>query len=269
MTLGLRPGLVILALSFLSLALPSFSIAAPPASLDELLASRGIRDQRVIQAFTKVPREDFVAASASERAYDDQPLPSGYSQTISQPVLLARMIELLDLKAEDRVLEVGTGSGYAAALIGEIAHEVFSVGVIPEMATTARLRLTHEGYQNVHVKLGDGALGWREYGPYDAVIVTSIGSRVPSDVIAQLAENGVLVMVVGPPRGRQGLIRGVKRGFKLYAREIAEIRGASPRDERRDGGDQRRPPAPPRRPPPDDVRGEHPPRDADGSRIDR
>jgi protein-L-isoaspartate(D-aspartate) O-methyltransferase len=166
-------------------------------------------------------------------------------------------------------LEVGLGSGYAAALVAELAREVFSVGVIPEMAATARLRLTREGYQNVHVKLGDGALGWREYGPYDAVIVTSIASRVPSDVIAQLAEDGVLVMVVGPPRGRQVLIRGVKRGFKLYAREIVEIRGASPRDERREDGDPRRPPAPPRRPPADDVRAERPPRDADGSQIDR
>jgi protein-L-isoaspartate(D-aspartate) O-methyltransferase len=265
-TVGLRPGLVILALSLSSFSVPSSVGAAPPATVEELLASRGIRDQRVLNAFAKVPRETFVAATASERAYDEQPLPSGYSQTISQPVLLARMIELLDLKAEDRVLEVGSGTGYAAAVLGELAREVFSVGVIPELATTARLRLTREGYQNVHVKLGEGPLGWREYGPYDAVIVTSIGSRVPPDVIAQLAEDGVLVMVVGPPRGRQVLIRGVKRGFKLYAREIAEIRAGSARDERGDSGDRR---PPPRRPPADEVRAHRPSRDADDSRSDR
>jgi protein-L-isoaspartate(D-aspartate) O-methyltransferase len=267
-TVGLRPGLVILAVSLLSVFPASPAWTAPAAPLDEQLAKRGVRDERVLAAFGKVPREAFVAAGASERAYDDQPLPSGYTQTISQPVLLARMIEQLNLKAEDRVLEVGSGTGYAAAVLAELAREVFTVGVIPEMATTARLRLTHEGYQNVHVKLGDGALGWREYGPYDAVIVTTIESRVPTDVIAQLAEGGVLVMVVGPPHGRQVLIRGVKRGFKVYAREIAEIRAVAPRDERGDAGDDRRSPTP-SRPPTDDVRGERPPRDADGSRSDR
>jgi len=242
-TTGLRPGLVILALSLLS----SSAVAAPPASIQDQLASRGIRDQRVLDAFARVPRDTYVTASAGERTDDDRPLPGGYSQPITQPVLLARMIEVLGLKPEDRVLEIGTGTGYAAALLAELAREVFSVGVVPEMATTARLRLTRNGYQNVHVKLGEGAQGWREYGPYDAVLVTSVGSRVPSEVLPQIVEGGALVMVVGPPRGRQVLIRGVKRGFKLYAHEVVEIRTVAPRGDQRDAGDQRRPAAAPPR----------------------
>ena len=253
MTIGLRPGLVILALSLLSLSASSPAAAAPPASLQDQLTSRGIRDQRVLDAFARVPRDVYVTANASERAYDDRPLPGGYSQPISQPVLLARMIELLGLKPEDRVLEVGSGTGYAAAVLAQLAREVYTVGAIPEMATTARLRLTRAGYQNVHVKVGDGAQGWREYGPYEAVLVTSIGSRVPSDVLPQIAEGGVLVMVVGPAHGRQVLIRGVKRGFKLYAHEVVEIRTVPARD-----GEQR-PPAP-RRPPSDDVTDDRDPR---------
>ena len=254
MTVGLRPGLVILALSLLSLPVPAPSVAASPASIQDQLASRGIHDQRVLDAFARVPRDTYVTAHASERAYDDRPLPGGYSQPISQPVLLARMIELLGLKPEDRVLEVGMGTGYAAAVLAELAREVFSVGVVPESATTARLRLTRQGYQNVHVKVGEDAQGWREYGPYDAVLVTSIGSHVPSDVLPQIVEGGVLVMVVGAPRSRQVLIRGVKRGFKLYAHEVVEIRTVPASADRRDAGDQRRPDAPPRRPPSADVR---------------
>jgi protein-L-isoaspartate(D-aspartate) O-methyltransferase len=265
-TIGLRPTLVILALSLLSVPQSSASAEPPSASIADELASRGIRDQRVLDAFARVPRDTFVAAAASERASDDRPLPGGYSQPIAQPVLLARMIELLGLKSEDRVLEVGTGTGYGAALLGELAREVFTVGVVSEMATTARVRLTREGYQNVHVKLGEGAQGWREYAPYDAVLVTSIASRVPPDVVTQLNEGGVLVMVVGPPRGRQVLIRGVKRGFKLYAHEVADIRSGPAPDEPRDAGSQRRPPAPPRRPPSDDVTRERP---ADDLRNDR
>ena len=252
MTIGLRPGLVILALSLLALPAPVPSFAEPPASIQDQLASRGIHDQRVLAAFVRVRRDTYVTANAGERAYDDRPLPGGYSQPISQPVLLARMIELLGPKPEDRVLEVGTGTGYAAALLGQLAREVYTVGVIPETATTARLRLTREGYQNVHVKVGDGAEGWREYGPYDAVLVTTIGPHVPPDVLPQIVEGGVLVMVVGPSHGRQVLIRGVKRGFKLYAHEVVEIRTVPASAERRDAGDQRRPDAPPRRPVTDD-----------------
>jgi protein-L-isoaspartate(D-aspartate) O-methyltransferase len=192
----------------------------------------------VLGAFAAVPRDVFIAHDGPDRAFDDKPPPAGSAQAITQPYLTARMLEQLQLKPESRVLEVGTGTGYTAALLGRLASEVFSVGVIPELATTTRLRLTGEGYQNVHVKLGDTALGWKEYSPYDAVLVTTIGARVPPALIEQLTEGGVLVMVVGPPRGRQVLIRGVKKGFKLHAKEVAEVRAAASTEPRRDG-DQR------------------------------
>lgn len=222
MTFGLRPAFVILALCAFAM-LPAPLLAVGEASLQARLSSRGIRDARVLEAFGRVPRDVYVPEGAPERRYDDRTLPGTFAQVISQPYLLARMIELLQLKPDARVLEVGTGTGYGAAVLAEIAGEVFSVGVIPESASAARLRLAREGYQNVHVKLGDGALGWREYGPYDAVIVTSIGPRVPPALIEQLTEGGVLVMPVGPPRGRQVLLRGVKKGFKLHAKEAAEL----------------------------------------------
>jgi protein-L-isoaspartate(D-aspartate) O-methyltransferase len=241
--------------------------AARDASLDERLSARGIRDTRVRAAFARVPREVFVPADAPERAYDDKTLPAGYSQTITQPYLLARMAELLQLKAEHRVLEVGGGTGYPAAILAELAHEVYSVGAIPELTTTERLRLTRAGYQNVHVKLGDGGDGWREYAPYDAALVTSIAPRVPPAAIEQLAEGGVLVMVVGPPRGRQVLIRGIKKGFKLHAKEILELRsgGAEPS---RDGAGRKRADGATGGSP-DGTRGSRPPRDSDESRSDR
>lgn len=226
MTLGLRPGLVILALSVLAATAAIAADTARPA-LDEWLGSRGIRDTRVLAAFAAVSRDVFLAADGPERSFDDKPPPAGYAQAISQPYLVARMLEQLSLKPESRVLEVGTGTGYNAGLLAQLASEVFSVGVIPELATTARLRLTREGYQNVHVKVGDVALGWKEYGPYDAIFVSVIASRVPPALIEQLVEGGVLVMAVGPPRGRQVLMRGVKKGFKLHAKEVAELRTAT------------------------------------------
>ncbi|MCC6847991.1 MAG: protein-L-isoaspartate(D-aspartate) O-methyltransferase [Deltaproteobacteria bacterium] len=258
MILGLRPVLLALALSLVSLVFPfGSSRAADAPALDARLAARGIRDARVLEAFARVPRDVFVPVDAPERRFDEKQLPSTFTQAISQPYLLARMIELLRPKAETRVLEVGTGTGYAAALLAEISAEVFSVGVIPESAATARLRLTREGYQNAHVKVGDGSLGWREYGPYDAIIVTAIGPRVPPALIEQLVEGGVLVMPVGPPRGRQVVLRGVKKGFKLHAKEVAELHP---------GGDA---PAPRGRQAAGDVREGRPARDPHEPRSDR
>lgn len=237
MIFGLRPGSVIIALSLLAGPLVATIEAADRSPLADRLSARGIRDPRVLAAFDAVSRDVFVPLEAPERAFDEKPLPAGYAQPISQPYLLARMLELLQLKPESRVLEIGSGTGYQAAILAELGREVYSVGVIPELATTARLRLTRAGYQNVHVKLGDGAQGWREYAPFDAVLVTSVGARVPPAAIEQLVEGGVLVMAVGPPRGRQVLLRGVKKGFKLHAKEAGELRaesadGRRPRDER-------------------------------------
>lgn len=234
MTAGLRPGLLIFALLLISIAGIPAEAVGERATSEQQLSARGIRDRRVLDAFGRVQRDVFVPAGAAEREHDDGPLPAGYSQTITQPYLLARMAELLQLQPGARVLQVGAGTGYPAAILAELAGEVYAVEVIPELATNARLRLTREGYRNVHVKLGDGALGWREYGPYDAVMVTTIGPRVPPALVEQLTEGGVLVMAVGPPRGQQMLIRGVKKGFKLHAKEAGEVRPATTSG-RRDG----------------------------------
>ena len=223
MTRGLWPVVAAL-LTLLSFSpAPLDAASGPDRMIDEQLERRGIRDRRVLDAFRRVPRDIFVPDDARDNAYDDRPLPIGHGQTISQPYIVAFMTEALNLKGEERVLEIGTGSGYQAAILAELVREVYSVEIVPELATNARLRLTRAGYRNVHVKQGDGAAGWREYGPYNAVIVTAAAPRVPQPLIDQLDEGGVLVMPVGDPRGRQVLIRGVKRGGKLRSRELTDV----------------------------------------------
>jgi protein-L-isoaspartate(D-aspartate) O-methyltransferase len=194
------------------------------AELVRHLQSRGIQSERVLEAFGRVRRAAFLPPAARARAGADVPLDIGHGQTTSEPYVMALMTEQLGLDGRERVLEVGTGSGYYTAILATLAHEIYSVEIVPELATAARLRLAREGYRNVHVKEGDGTLGWREYGPYDAVVVAAAAPRVPRALIDQLRDGGVLVMPIGEPDGRQVLIRGVKRGMKLHAREVAEVR---------------------------------------------
>ncbi len=234
------------------------AFGASAAQLASELQGRGIRDPHVLDAIRRVPRDAFAPSAAHDHAYDDTSLDIGHGQTMSQPYVVALMAQQLGLEGNERVLEIGTGSGYNAAVLGTLAHEVYSVELIPELASAARLALTRAGYRNVHVKQGDGTLGWREYGPYDAIVVTAAGPTVPRALIDQLREGGVLVMPVGDPNGRQVLVRGVKRGLKLRTREIAEVRfvpllgggagynaTAEPRRQppRDDAGERRRPPA--------------------------
>jgi len=200
------------------------AFGASAAQLASELQGRGIRDPHVLDAIRRVPRDAFAPSAAHDHAYDDTPLDIGHGQTMSQPYVVALMAQQLGLEGNERVLEIGTGSGYNAAVLGTLAHEVYSVELIPELASAARLALTRAGYRNVHVKQGDGTLGWREYGPYDAIVVTAAGPTVPRALIDQLREGGVLVMPVGDPNGRQVLVRGVKRGLKLRTREVADVR---------------------------------------------
>lgn len=215
-----------LAIAALLLACPAASRPdpVPAGTLADQLRVRGIRDERVLDAVRRVRREAFAPVGARARAYDDEPLPIGHGQTMSQPYVVALMTELLRLEGNERVLEIGTGSGYQAAVLAELAREVYSVEIIPELAAAARLRLTHEGYRNVHVKQGDGTFGWHDYGPYDAIVVTAAAESVPRALIDQLHEGGVLVMPIGEPDGRQVLVRGVKHGVKLHTREVTEVR---------------------------------------------
>jgi protein-L-isoaspartate(D-aspartate) O-methyltransferase len=162
------------------------------------LARRGISNPQLLDAFIQVDRRKFVPEAYLDRAYADSPLPIGDGQTISQPYIVALMAESLELGPEDRVLEIGTGSGYAAAIMSRLCREVFSVERLDRLAQEARERLETLGYDHIHVRCGDGTLGWPEHAPYDAITVAAGGPRIPEALLAQLAPRGRLVMPVGP-----------------------------------------------------------------------
>jgi protein-L-isoaspartate(D-aspartate) O-methyltransferase len=177
----------------------------------ETIQARGIRDERVLEAMRTVPRHLFVPEEERSQAYGDYPLPIGFGQTISQPYIVALMTELLDLKPGDRVLEVGTGSGYQAAVLASIPGvEVYSIEIIPELARSAEERLRELGYK-VTCKQGDGYYGWPEYAPFDAIIVTAAPDHIPPPLVEQLAVGGRMVIPIGPPGGYQVLWKLVKQ----------------------------------------------------------
>ncbi|MBC7331141.1 MAG: protein-L-isoaspartate(D-aspartate) O-methyltransferase [Synergistetes bacterium] len=179
----------------------------------EQIEARGIRDGRVLEAMRKVPRHLFVPESYISEAYDDHPVPIGEGQTISQPYIVALMTSLLDLKGDERVLEIGTGSGYQTAILAELAKEVYSVERIASLAEKAEKRLKELGYRNVKIKVGDGSLGWEEHAPYDAIIVTAAAPKVPKPLVKQLKVGGRLVIPIGD-RFFQSLHRYIKRDEK-------------------------------------------------------
>lgn len=185
----------------------------------EHLLGRGIRDRAVIEAFRRVPRQEFVAPQLAEYAYDDYPLPIDGGQTISQPYIVAFMTEALELAAGDRVLEIGTGSGYAAAILGRIAATVYTVERLALLAESARQRLSRLGYDNILVHLGDGTLGWPEHAPYDAIVVTAAAPQVPPPLLDQLVVGGRLVIPVGASLDLQLLLRVRRLAAKDYQRE--------------------------------------------------
>ncbi|MGD8425972.1 MAG: protein-L-isoaspartate(D-aspartate) O-methyltransferase [Balneolaceae bacterium] len=176
--------------------------------LVETLADKGIKDQRVLEAFNIVPRHIFIDTALQDRAYKDTALPIGKEQTISQPFTVARQTELLDLKPGEKVLEIGTGSGYQAAILCELGAEVYTIERHKELYERARSILRELGYL-VHSKLGDGTLGWSAYAPYDAIVVTAGAPVVPEDLVEQLNVNGRLVVPVGDDK-RQEMIRVTK-----------------------------------------------------------
>jgi protein-L-isoaspartate(D-aspartate) O-methyltransferase len=161
------------------------------------LMARGINDARVLGAMAKVPREEFVTPESRAASYEDGPLPIGYGQTISQPYIVAFMTEQLRPTPSDRVLEVGTGSGYQAAILAELVSEVYSIEIVEQLAKNAEATLQRVGCKNVHVKIGDGYKGWPEEGPFDAIIVTCAPDRVPQPLVDQLKDGGRMVIPVG------------------------------------------------------------------------
>jgi protein-L-isoaspartate(D-aspartate) O-methyltransferase len=169
------------------------------------IESRGITDVAVLAALRKVPRHEFVPANWVERAYEDSPLPIGHDQTISQPYIVALMTELAQLSSQANVLEVGTGSGYQAAILAEIVAEVHSIEIIEPLAMSAAERLHGLGYRNVQIKFGDGYLGWPEHAPFNAIVVTAGADHVPPPLIEQLKPGGRMVIPVGALPGQQSL----------------------------------------------------------------
>jgi len=167
------------------------------AMIRKQLIARGIKDTNVLNAIRKVKRELFVPENLQSEAYADKPLNIGYNQTISQPYIVAFMTEAASLSKNDKVLEIGTGSGYQSAILAEIVKEVFSVEIISSLVEQAKNKLSHLNYKNIQIKSGDGNQGWKEHAPYDAILVTAAPEQVPKALIDQLKKNGRLIIPVG------------------------------------------------------------------------
>lgn len=191
--------------------------------VEQQLRARDIVDERVLAAMGRVPRHLFVEPALEHYAYEDRPLSIGAGQTISQPYIVALMVQLLRVQPSHRVLEVGTGSGYQAAILAELAAEVYTVEIIPSLAEGACARLEALGYRNVHVRHGDGYEGWPEIAPFDGIVVAAGAPEIPLPLIEQLREGGRIAIPVGIVRGTQDLILGEKRGGKLHVRSIAPV----------------------------------------------
>jgi len=187
------------------------------------LARRGIQDPRVLQAMDRVPRELFVDPRHQAQAYGDYPLPIGFGQTISQPYMVAIMTELLQLQPQSRVLEIGTGSGFQTAVLAELAAQVFSIEQVLALHEAARERLVGLGYRNVELRYGDGYFGWPEHAPYDAIIVTCAPDHVPPALVDQLANEGRMVLPVGPVGGEQRLVLVTRRGEHIQQRDLMGV----------------------------------------------
>ena len=191
----------------------------------QAIRRRGGVSPQICEAIERVPREAFVPESVRELAYQDTALPIGQGQTISQPSLVALMTAALDIEPQDRVLEIGTGSGYAAAVLGQLAAEVITVERDAVLAATAKQRLAALGYSNVHVWEGDGTLGWPDLAPYDAIVVTAGGPKVPPALLEQLAIGGRLVIPIGSDRSDQTLVRITKVDAENFRQEpLCEVR---------------------------------------------
>lgn len=187
--------------------------------VEEQLVNRGIKDARVLAAMSLIPRHFFVQESFCHKAYNDHPLPIGGSQTISQPYIVAAMTEALQLKGQERVLEIGTGSGYQTAILAEMAEKVFTIERIRTIAKTAKEKLDQLGYTNINFKVFDGTYGWRDQSPFDAILISASGPDIPKPLIEQLKDGGRIVAPVGD-QGDQTLLVLTKVGSQTRTRKI-------------------------------------------------
>lgn len=187
--------------------------------VEEQLIARGIKDKRVLEAFYKVPRHRFVPEGVIDNAYSDFPLPIGNGQTISQPYIVALMTELLELSATDKVLEIGTGSGYQTAILSELTPKVYSVERFKQLSKEAGVALGELGYRNARLMVGDGTLGWQEESPFERIIITAASPRIPLPLVEQLAEKGKIVIPLGESFS-QVLTIAEKINNRLQSREV-------------------------------------------------
>jgi protein-L-isoaspartate(D-aspartate) O-methyltransferase len=198
--------------------------AARARMVNEQIAMRGITDRSVLDAMRKVPRHLFVPEEYRDEAYNDYPLPIGYDQTISQPYIVAYMTEIVNPLKKMKALEIGTGSGYQAAVLAEIVDSVYTIEIVPSLAQESSSRLKLLGYNNVVVKTGDGYSGWKEHAPFEIIIVTAAPKEIPEPLIDQLAENGRLVIPVGRQGAVQELMLVEKRKGKIIKRRLTFVR---------------------------------------------
>lgn len=197
---------------------------AREAMVTDQIEARGVKDPLVLTVMRRLPRHRFVLDEYLRLAYADHPLPIGYGQTISQPYIVALMTEALRVRPGQRALEIGTGSGYQAAVLGEMGLEVYTVEIIPELAQQAARRLADMGYTNIHVRQADGYYGWSEHAPYDAIIVTAAPDHLPQPLVQQLKEGGRLVIPIGPQGAVQTLWLFEKQGGELLATNLGAVR---------------------------------------------
>jgi protein-L-isoaspartate(D-aspartate) O-methyltransferase len=190
----------------------------------EQIENRGIINQPTLSSMKKVPRHKFVPPNLIERAYDDGPLPIGYGQTISQPYIVAYMTAAIDPKPGQKVLEIGTGSGYQAAVLSEIVSEVYTIEIVTELYTSSKKRLKEIGYENVFCKNADGYHGWKEFAPFDAILVTAASEYIPPPLIEQLKDGGKMIIPVGSPFLNQTLILVEKKGEEITTTSLLPVR---------------------------------------------
>ena len=204
----------------MDMSTPIPTVAPPPDDMadarrhmvEKQMRTRDITDERVLAVMEKVPRHEFVVPETLSQAYADHPLPIGYGQTISQPYIVALMTQMLSLEPGDKVLEIGTGSGYQAAVLAEMTDQVYTIEIIPELAERARATFDRLGYDQVTSKQADGYWGWEEHAPFEAIIVTAAPDHIPQPLLQQLADGGHMVIPVGPPGGYQSLWRISREG---------------------------------------------------------